>query len=174
MLKVKDQARYKPTGEVVTITKVGAVTYGILRDGEEFANTVPHEDVEMVSKDYGGCQPELNMPKVVQNLSLRFSQLKNASYRRAIEAFGHAEGLADWSPAEWTNALAGEVGELCNLTKKLGRGDANIKMEDIGKEIADVVIYADLIATRMGFKLEDLVRQKFNEVSDRRGSDIKL
>lgn len=115
---------------------------------------------------------EFNMPKVVQ--SLRFSELRRASYKRAIEAFGHAEGLADWSPAEWTNAVAGEVGELCNLTKKLGRGDANVKLEDIGKEIADVVIYADLVATRMGLKLEDLVRQKFNEVSDRRGSDIKL
>ena len=133
--------------------------------------------VRGVQSDNEGCQPEFkfSMPKIVKGLSLRFSQLHNASYRRAVEVFGHQEGLRDWSPAEWSNALAGEAGELCNMTKKLLRdGPASIDMAELGKEIADVVIYADLVATRMGFKLEDLVRQKFNEVSERRGSDIKL
>lgn len=115
---------------------------------------------------------QISMPPSTVS-SLQFNQLRKANDRRAIEVFGHEAGLEDWSPAEWTNALAGEAGELCNLTKKMLR-DGNISREEIGKEIADVVIYADLVALRLGLKLEDLVRQKFNEVSDRRGSDIKL
>ena len=71
--------------------------------------------------------------------------------------------------------MAGEAGETCNLTKKMLRdGPESVDMEDLGDEIADVVVYADLLATRMGFNLGDLVRRKFNKVSDRKGTDIKL
>lgn len=108
-----------------------------------------------------------------ERTSLSFDELRRASYMRAVTAFKHAEGLVDWSPGEWTNAMAGEVGEACNLTKKLKR-DGNIDIQEIGKEIADVVIYADLCATRLGLRLEDCIRAKFNEVSERKGSGVKL
>ena len=42
------------------------------------------------------------------------------------------------------------------------------------KEIGDVLCYLDLIAAKMGFKLDECVKEKFNEVSDRVGSKIKL
>jgi hypothetical protein len=74
---------------------------------------------------------------------------------------------------DWACALAGETGEACNLIKKLRRGDA-IDTEDIGKELADVVIYADLLAARLGIDLGEAVVQKFNEVSDRYGYAGKL
>jgi len=41
-------------------------------------------------------------------------------------------------------------------------------------EIADMVIYADLLAQRLGRKLEDAIKNKFNQTSDKVGSDIKL
>lgn len=44
----------------------------------------------------------------------------------------------------------------------------------VGKEIADVVTYLDLLATRLGLSLGDIVAQKFNEVSDRKQSRIKI
>lgn len=108
-------------------------------------------------------------------LPLTFEELRNGDYIRAVTDFKHEAGLTDWSPAEWSNAMAGEAGETCNLTKKLLRdGPEAVNLEDLGDEIADVVIYADLLATRLGLRLEDCVRRKFNKVSGRVGSDIKL
>lgn len=117
-----------------------------------------------------------------QGLNLR--TLREASVKRCEISFGTCE---DWSPADWSNAMAGEAGELlelllplvtransiCNLTKKVQRGD-DVPLDEVGKEIADVVIYADLLAHRMGIDLSDAVRRKFDEVSARVGSDILL
>ena len=106
---------------------------------------------------------------------LTFEELRVINYHRAIGVFNHDPLLEDWSPAEWSNAMAGEAGETCNLTKKLLRdGPEAVSMEDLGDEIADVVCYADLLASRMGLCLGDLVRRKFNKVSDKKGSNLKL
>ena len=67
--------------------------------------------------------------------------------------------------------MAGETGEACNLIKKLRRGEA-VRPETIGEEIADVVIYADLLAARLGLDLGECVRAKFNLVSVKRGSHV--
>jgi len=110
--------------------------------------------------------------------------LRQANVKRCEQSFTSCE---DWSPADWSNAMAGEAGELleallplivktntlCNLTKKMQRGD-DMSLEEIGKEIADVVIYADLLSHRLGIDLSDAVRAKFDEVSQRVGSDIQL
>ena len=115
---------------------------------------------------------------------LNLQTLRDASVKRCEESFTSCQG---WSPADWSNAMAGEAGELlevllpliiktntvCNLTKKVQRGD-DMSLEEIGKEIADVVIYADLLSHRLGIDLSDAVRQKFDEVSGRVGSNIKL
>lgn len=94
----------------------------------------------------------------------------------------HPEGIAVWSVADWAVAMAGEAGEVCNAVKKLRRIEdevANISDADrqlstraeaydkIGAEIADTVIYCDLLAQRMGLSLSDLVRKKFNATSER-------
>ena len=48
----------------------------------------------------------------------KFSAL---NLERCVSANGFSHQLADWSEAEWTNAMAGEAGEACNLTKKIIR-----------------------------------------------------
>lgn len=101
---------------------------------------------------------------------LTFAALRRANVVRCEGSF---HGLAAWNPSEWTNALAGEAGEACNLTKKLRRGEA-IDARAIGDELADVVIYADLAAARLGLRLDELVREKFNRVSERVGSQVTL
>lgn len=68
-------------------------------------------------------------------------------------------------------ALAGEVGELCNLIKKLKRGE-NVPKEELAKEIADVQIYLDLLAARLGVELDNATIEKFNQVSVKRGSTV--
>jgi len=102
---------------------------------------------------------------------LTFSALRKANYERCVTSYKHA--IDDWSPTDWACATAGEVGELCNLIKKLRRGE-DIPLEDVGREMADVVIYLDLLAARMGLKLDEVVVGKFNESSKKIGSTILL
>lgn len=84
--------------------------------------------------------------------------------------------LGDWSEAQWACALAGEVGELCNLIKKRFRG---IKTDKVTKkmladEIADIATYLDLLAAKLDISLGEAICNKFNEVSVKRGSPIRL
>lgn len=102
--------------------------------------------------------------------SLRFDVFRRLNAARCAGSFG---GCDRWSPAEWGCALAGEVGEACNLLKKMRRGDG-VELADVGRELADVVTYADLLAHVLGLDLGRCVRTKFNEVSERRGSTLKL
>ena len=44
----------------------------------------------------------------------------------------------------------------------------------IADELADAIIYADLLATRLDVSLEDAIIRKFNEVSERMGSQFKI
>ncbi|PUZ21779.1 hypothetical protein DCC81_24640 [Chitinophaga parva] len=97
--------------------------------------------------------------------------LHEVNEKRSIEAFGFP--LADWSEMEWCCAIAGEAGEQINFVKKQRRDEVDLR-EEIGKEMADVIIYIDLLAARMGIDLPEAIRQKFNEVSGKKGVDIKI
>lgn len=103
---------------------------------------------------------------------LTFEMLREENIARCEEVF---HSLSSWSPTDWGCALAGEVGEACNILKKHLRGDAGPNFRvDLGKEIADVVIYADLLAARCGIVLEEAVRQKFNEISRKKEASQRL
>lgn len=112
---------------------------------------------------------------------LSFDALRQGNMKR-IPLFGHTWNEFpgdDWSGPEWGNALAGEAGEACNVLKKMHRGlpedpSGEEAKQALAHELADVVCYADLVAARFGIDLGEAVREKFNIVSDRRGTDIKL
>ncbi len=84
--------------------------------------------------------------------------------RRGEPAHSRPDG-SDWSMAEWTNAVAGEVGEACNIAKKLRRGDFGppytpgyiAGCSELAHELADVVIYADLTCFRCGHSTDTLI-----------------
>src|SRR5581483_7959905 len=118
--------------------------------------------------------------------SLTFKKLRKANITRCEK---HFHALNDWSPTDWACALAGEVGELCNWIKKLKRLESKPfqktdhytnqpKSEEIrkecAKEIGNIQAYLDLTAARLGIKLDKATSFKFNEVSKRVGSKIKL
>jgi len=124
-------------------------------------------------------------------LGLGFNQLRKADVERCNTAFGTEGELLAWTPTDWGNALAGEVGEACNVLKKMlriyrtpedvteGRWtekdyEYSALKSQLADEIADAVIYADLLAARLGINLGEAIAAKFNEVSERVGSDIKL
>src|SRR5215813_3811246 len=106
--------------------------------------------------------------------NIRFVDLMQANFRR-LPLFKTKNGNiahkaddgSDWSIAEWTNAMAGEAGEACNVAKKIRRGDYDNDPELAKRlllsEIADVVIYADLICQQLHASLGDAVQQTFNE-----------
>ena len=109
--------------------------------------------------------------------------ISTINYTRAIR--WHPDGLESWSLSDWGMGLAGEVGELCNVVKKMNRIRDGLKGNKphenfgtlssmLGDEIADVFIYLDLFARRAGFNLEDVVRKKFNETSERVGFPERL
>ena len=113
---------------------------------------------------------QVQLDRVITRLS--FTDLAKAGLARAYR--WHPGGLTDWSVSDWAVAAAGEIGEALNAVKKYNRARDGIQgatatAEDIGKEIADTVIYLDLLAQRLGLSLETLVREKFNAVSEREG-----
>lgn len=83
---------------------------------------------------------------------------------------------SDWSPAQWLQAIVGELGEYANLRKKHERGDISSDefVAEARKELADVAIYLDLLAFQLHIDLGEAVRDKFNEVSKRVGAEIFL
>jgi NTP pyrophosphatase (non-canonical NTP hydrolase) len=100
----------------------------------------------------------------------RLSQFKN---RHGQLVHSKPDG-SDWSPAQWLQAVIGELGEYANERKKFERGDLTAEEFQIkaGKELADVLIYLDILAAQLGLDLGFEVAKKFNEVSDRVGSTI--
>jgi NTP pyrophosphatase (non-canonical NTP hydrolase) len=102
----------------------------------------------------------------------RLPQFRDAKGRRS-----HSEpDGSDWNPAEWLQAVVGELGELANILKKVRRGDVTREeaLPAIRKEFADVVIYFDIFAAQFGIDLGRAIIDKFNEVSVRVGSDIRI
>ena len=78
------------------------------------------------------------------------------------------------------NELAGEVGEACNVIKKLERERLGIRgsratKEQLADELADVVICADLIAMQEGIDLfHESIPAKFNATSEKMGLRTRL
>lgn len=113
----------------------------------------------------------------------------------------HGEGWPagdSWSLADWSNAMAGEAGELleaaqavamatgkaANIVKKVRRAETGAPgaldpnraelLEQLGNELADVWLYCDLLAQRAGIDLQAAIVRKFDAVSVREGFPERL
>lgn len=116
-------------------------------------------------------------------MRLTFDALRAANISRMPE-FKNAKGElahrspdgSDWTPAQWLQALVGEVGEYANIRKKFERGDISETMflAMAEKELADAVTYLDILAFQLGIDLGDAVIRKFNAVSARIESSVIL
>lgn len=124
---------------------------------------------------------------------LTFNTLRGANIARIPEfknkhgelAHARADG-SDWSPAQWLQAVIGELGEYANIRKKYERGDLSEGEFEIlaAKELADVQTYLDILARRCldtdkvvhpwGVDLGQATMDKFNEVSERVGSRVRI
>jgi NTP pyrophosphatase (non-canonical NTP hydrolase) len=108
-------------------------------------------------------------------MSLNLQSFRTANVDRAINGFNCYQNQP---LTYWTTALAGEVGELCNMIKKLQRvknggmdGGSSYKASDITKkmlqeEIGGIVIYLDLLASLLDIELEEAIQSTFNNKSE--------
>lgn len=116
-------------------------------------------------------------------MTLSFNDLRAANLKR-LPLFKDKHGriahaIADgsgWSDAEWLQAVVGELGELANVMKKVRRGDLTMEeaRAEVSKELADVQIYLDILAFRLGVDLGEATVAKFDEVSRRVGANVFL
>ncbi len=144
--------------------------------------------------------PAANITEAMQRqvstrAGLNFDELRAANVARCGKIWPPTN---EWTPTDWACAMAGEAGEACNEVKKLRRIAATPEQALIGDghgaddrqwaadtsyrqgvnrvamELADLIIYADLLAERMGIDLAAAVVAKFNKVSAENGCDVTL
>lgn len=126
-------------------------------------------------------------------VGLTFRTLRLANIAR-LPTFKNSKGElahpnwdgSDWSPAQWLQALVGELGEYANERKKFERGDLTFEEFKVKaeKELADVQTYLDILARRCldtndradanGVDLGAATISKFNEVSARTNNHIRI
>ena|ERR1022692_3490807 len=113
---------------------------------------------------------------------LTFYEFSEANKKRCISARpnGFGESLnpgSAYGPEHWALAVGEECGEVIGAVLGMtGRKERkkHLTKEDVFKEIGDVGACLDLLAQSLGGTLGECMRMKFNIVSDRIGSDIKL
>jgi|SRR6516165_6890658 NTP pyrophosphatase (non-canonical NTP hydrolase) len=102
---------------------------------------------------------------------------KRLTVRRLQALSAERNYTKHWSLSDWGNALAGETGEVCNLIKKITRGDYATDPAKatalLASELPDVLTYLCLLASAAGIDLQDCTVEKFNAVSTRLGSPVK-
>ncbi len=100
---------------------------------------------------------------------MNLKELRHANIKRDIEWVTSDVKLPITFRA---TELSGEVGEACNIIKKiererLGLVGTRASMEELADELADVIICTDLIAMDLGIDLGEAVRRKFNKTSEK-------
>lgn len=112
---------------------------------------------------------------------LNFRSLRAKNVSRCHRWF--SGGLASWSLSDWGVAFGGEAGEALDAIKKLNRDriaargnrdDAAQLVQNLADELADTVIYADLVAAYMGIDLGEAVARKFNKISEKHSFPERL
>ena len=113
-------------------------------------------------------------------MTLTFDELRRANSSRALRWHRNKP----WSGSDWFTAFIGEAGEAGNIIKKLNRWRDNVQTErdqttdilhaDLAIELADAVLYLDLLADHYDIDLAAAVIDKFNLVSRREGFPERL
>jgi NTP pyrophosphatase (non-canonical NTP hydrolase) len=150
------------------------------------------KDIHVVAQADGDSGQNVQLKEIPVSQGMTFSRFAQANRSRCERWY--PEGIESWDLNKWMVAITGELGEAANKLKKLNRledklvgnkgtvsEDPFALIQDIAEEIADVVIYADLfiqcaaeMAVNPKLTLEQVIRTKFNEVSERNGFPERL
>jgi NTP pyrophosphatase (non-canonical NTP hydrolase) len=107
--------------------------------------------------------------------SATFTTLREANVARQQEWDADNQITATYRATE----LAGELGEACNVVKKLERERLGIRgsrdtVKHLAEELADIIICVDLLAMSYGINLDAAVAAKFNATSEKIGLKTRL
>lgn len=69
------------------------------------------------------------------------------------------------NPLYWTTALSGEVGEFCNIIKKIFRDNLEIDYNKLRFELADIFIYTYLNSEYWKIDLEKAIIDKIEIIN---------
>lgn len=94
----------------------------------------------------------------------------------------HGPDGRGWSLGDWACAFVGEAGELCNVIKKIFRGDfdriVNVYSGDLKnklkEEIGGTLTYLDMLAGQCGLTLEECIQYEWNRVAEKQGLDMRI
>lgn len=109
--------------------------------------------------------------------SLDFADLARANRERCEASFHRRVARVESSIIAMALGVAEEAGEVVGAARALlgiTKRKSEIAAADVGDELADLVMYSDLLAQCLGLSLEDCIARKFNRVSERVGSPIRL
>src|SRR5215510_15396592 len=90
-----------------------------------------------------------------------------------------------WDINKWMIAFEGEVGEACNIVKKMNRVMDHVKGRDsetdiqelrqqLIRKLVDAYCYLDLVFGYLAINKERAIALKFNEISDEYGFPEKM
>jgi len=116
-------------------------------------------------------KPKPKQENNYQQTNLDFYSLREANVMRCNEVF---HKLDRWNPMEWGCAASGEMGELCNLLKKKYGRNEDILLSEIADEIADTIIYLDLLSARLEINLGEAIMSKFDRTSKKKKWDYPI
>lgn len=105
---------------------------------------------------------------------ITYTSLHAANAARQVLWGGKSQG-----PLYRAVELAGEVGELCNVVKKLERERLGLvgsraTREQLEDELGDGLICLSLLALEYGIDLDAVAARKFNKTSEKLGFPIKM
>jgi NTP pyrophosphatase (non-canonical NTP hydrolase) len=123
------------------------------------------------------------MKKVNKTSELTFEDFSKANFARCESEKGFNHPVSDWTSSEWLTACLGELGEVAHVVKTILRQrdnltEKNLSRDELNKmlaeEIADTIIYLDMLAQSQGINIATAIFEKFNKTSNNIGSDIYL
>lgn len=65
------------------------------------------------------------------------------------------------------NALAGEVGETCNVVKKYYRDGNDLPVDALRSELGDVIWYVAAICNATGLTLDEVIENNISKINER-------
>jgi len=112
----------------------------------------------------------MSVQNVLENVKGKYmtiSDLQRIIQLRNIEKLQRE--TYSWCCADWGNAIASEVGEMCDKIKRLT--DPSEKRittkQDVLNEIADIIICCAMFSAVLDANLEEVIKHKFNITSER-------